>query len=73
MILTTEDDEDMLTVEVESKDQLSQIDAMSLEEKLQNEIKAVIVFTPKVTVLQPNTIPDTGLKAKHVIDERIKE
>jgi len=28
---------------------------------------------PRVTVLPPNTITDTGLKAKRVIDERIKE
>ncbi len=29
--------------------------------------------TPRVTVLPPNTITNTGLKTKHVIDERIKE
>jgi len=37
---------------------------------LKNEINSVIVFTPKVEVLPPNTIPETGLKAKRVVDER---
>ena len=73
MILTTEEDIDKLTVEIESKTPLSQIDAMSLEEKLKNDIQSVIVFTPKVAVLPPNTIPDTGLKAKRVVDERKKD
>jgi len=73
MILTTENDADMLTVEVESKTQLSQVKSMELEEALKNEIKSVIVFTPKVEILPPNTIPETGLKAKRVIDERKKD
>jgi phenylacetate-CoA ligase len=72
MILTTENKVDMLTVEVESKNPLSQIDSMELEEKLQSEIKTVLVFTPKVTVVPPNSIEDTGLKAKRVIDNRKK-
>jgi len=37
---------------------------------LENEIKTVIVFTPKVKVLPPNSIPETGLKAKRVVDGR---
>ena len=73
MILATENDVDMLTVEVESKQQLSTNETSSLEQKLQNGIKTVIVFTPRVTVLPPNTIPDTGLKAKRVIDDRKKK
>jgi hypothetical protein len=32
----------------------------------------VIVFTPKITVLPPNGIPQLGLKAKRVVDERKK-
>ena len=63
----------MLTVEVESKQQLSTNETSNLEQKLQNDIKTVIVFTPHVTVLPPNTIPDTGLKAKRVIDDRKKK
>lgn len=72
MVLTTKNDTDMLTVEVESKTPLSQVESMELENTLKSEIKSVIVFTPKVEVLQPNTIPETGLKAKRVIDERKK-
>jgi phenylacetate-CoA ligase len=72
MVLTTENDTDMLTVEVESKSQLSQVESMELENTLKSEIKSVIVFTPKVEVLPPNTIPEAGLKAKRVIDERKK-
>jgi phenylacetate-CoA ligase len=72
MILTTEKDIDMLRVEVESKTQLSQIEIMDLEKILETEIKTVIVFTPKVTVLPPNSVPQEGLKAKRVVDERIK-
>jgi phenylacetate-CoA ligase len=70
MILTTENDVDGLTVEVESKKQLSQFDTMNMEKMLENEIKTVIVFTPKVKVLPPNSIPETGLKAKRVVDSR---
>ncbi len=73
MILSTENNIDMLTVELESSRQLSQIDTMNLEEQLKNEIRTVLVFTPRVEVLPPNTIPDTGLKAKRVIDNRQKD
>jgi phenylacetate-CoA ligase len=72
MILTTEKDIDMLRVEVESKTQLSQIEIMDLEKVLETEIKTVIVFTPRVSVLPPNSIPQEGLKAKRVVDERKK-
>jgi len=73
MVLSTENDVDQLTIEVESKMQLSQVESMDLEEKLKGEIKSVIVFTPRVTVLPPNTIPQEGLKAKRVVDKRKKE
>ena len=72
MVITTKDDTDMLKVEVESKTRLSQVESMELEKRLKSEIKSVIVFTPKVEVLPPNTIPEAGLKAKRVIDERKK-
>ena len=65
-------DIDQLTVEVESKKLLSQVEAMDLEETLKNDIKSVIVFTPRVTVLHPNSIQQAGLKAKRVVDERKK-
>jgi len=73
MVLTTEKNIDTLTVEVESKTQLSQVESMELEKILRNEIKSVIVFTPRVTVLPPNSISQEGLKAKRVFDERKKD
>ena len=73
MVLDTKNDVDMLTVEVESKNQLSQVGSADLEESLKNDIKSVIVFTPRVTVLPPNGIPQEGLKAKRVVDNRKKD
>jgi phenylacetate-CoA ligase len=73
MVLDTKNDVDMLTVEVESKNQLSQVESADLEESLKNDIKSVIIFTPRVTVLPPNGIPQEGLKAKRVIDNRKKD
>ncbi|MEM4257600.1 MAG: phenylacetate--CoA ligase [Candidatus Thermoplasmatota archaeon] len=73
MVLSTEHEVDMLTVEVETKQQLSTADADLLAQKLKNDIQSVIVFSPQVEVLPPNTIPETGLKAKRVIDNRKKE
>ena len=74
MVLSTDENGmDQLTVEVETKYQLSQNDTTILEKKLCNEIKNVLVFTPKVTVLPPNDIPQEGLKAKRIVDNRKKE
>ena len=73
MKLYTENDIDHVKVEVESKQQLSQIETDELESSLQIDIKNVIVFTPQVEVLPPNTIIQEGLKAKRVIDNRKKE
>jgi phenylacetate-CoA ligase len=74
MILSTDENGmDQLTVEVETKNQLNQNDTTILEKKLCNEIKNVLVFTPKVTVLPPSGIPQEGLKAKRVVDNRKKE
>ncbi|HUS99470.1 MAG TPA: phenylacetate--CoA ligase [Candidatus Thermoplasmatota archaeon] len=73
MVLSTENDIDMLTVEVETKQRLSVVDSEQLSQKLKNDIKSVIVFTPRVEVMPPNTILETGLKAKRVIDNRKKE
>lgn len=72
IVLNTEDGVDQLTVEVESREYLSQEDQRILEEKLKNEIRTVIVFTPIVKVLPPNSIPQEGLKAKRVIDNRVR-
>jgi phenylacetate-CoA ligase len=72
MILTTEDDVDQLKIEVESKERLSQVESIELEKLLKIEIKSVIIFTPTVTVLPPNSIVQEDLKAKRVVDERKK-
>jgi phenylacetate-CoA ligase len=73
MVLSTENDIDLLTVEVETKQRLSVVDSEQLALKLKAEIQSVIVFTPRVDVLPPNTILETGLKAKRVIDNRRKD
>lgn len=73
MKLYTENDIDQVKVEVESKQQLSQTETKELEDNLQSAIKSVIVFTPQVEVLPPNTIIQQGLKAKRVIDNRKKD
>ncbi|KYK22612.1 phenylacetate--CoA ligase [Thermoplasmatales archaeon SM1-50] len=73
MVLNTENDIDMLTVEVETKERLSSTDTEQLSIKLKGDIQSVIVFTPRVDVLPPNTIRETGLKAKRVIDNRKKD
>lgn len=73
MVLSTEDNIDLLTVEVETKERLSIADAEQLASKLKMDIQTVIVFTPRIDVLPPNTILETGLKAKRVIDNRRKE
>ena len=73
MILSTDENGiDQLTIEVESKNQLSQNDNLSLEKKLCDEIKNVLIFTPKVTIFPPNGIPQEGLKAKRIVDNRKK-
>jgi phenylacetate-CoA ligase len=72
MVLSTEDDIDQLTVVVETRNRMSQVDMENLASVLQKAIQAVIVFTPRMEVLPPNAIPETGLKAKRVVDNRRK-
>ncbi len=72
MVLSTEDDIDQLTVVVETKERLSPDESVRLSGVLQRAIQAVIVFTPRVEVVAPNSIPETGLKAKRVLDNRRK-
>jgi phenylacetate-CoA ligase len=73
MIIYTENRIDQLKVEVESKTILSQMESMDLEERLRNDIKSVLVFNPKITILHPKSIIQEGLKARRVIDNRKKE
>ncbi|MBU1941618.1 MAG: phenylacetate--CoA ligase, partial [Candidatus Thermoplasmatota archaeon] len=72
MVLTTENDVDQLTVEVETKTLLSKNDVAQLTHQIQSDIKSVIVFNPRIAILPPNSIPETGLKAKRVIDNRAR-
>ena len=73
MKLDTDNNIDTLTIEVESKSILSQDESMNLEKNLKEQIKSVIVFKPNVVILSPNEIPQNGLKAKRVIDNREKD
>jgi phenylacetate-CoA ligase len=70
MVLSTENDIDQLAVEVETRQRLSQVDCEALASTLQKAIQAVLVFTPRIEVLPPGGIPETGLKAKRVVDNR---
>ena len=73
MRLDTDDNIDTLTIEVESKSRLSQDESMNLEKNLKEQIKSVIIFKPNVVILSPNELPQNGLKAKRVIDNREKD
>ena len=73
MVLSTENNVDMLTVEVETKQHLSRADSEQLALRLRGDIQSVIVFIPRIDVLPPNTILETGLKAKRVVDTRRKD
>jgi phenylacetate-CoA ligase len=70
LVLTTENDIDILTVEVETKTLLSQIETDELAQQLKTNLQSVLVFTPLIKILPPNTIQETGLKAKRVLDNR---
>ncbi|RLF41893.1 MAG: phenylacetate--CoA ligase [Thermoplasmata archaeon] len=73
MIITTDENNiDQLTVEVESKKTLDSKEREMLAEKLKKEITAVIVFKPYIRILSPGGIPETGVKAKRVLDNRKK-
>ena len=72
MIISTEKQVDQLTIEVESKKTLNEIESKNLEEKLRKDIKSIIVFNPKISILKPKSIIQESIKAKRVIDKRIK-
>ena len=73
MVLNTENNIDQLTVEVETKKTISKHEQQQLHNKLIIDIQSVIVFKPRIEILPPKTIQETGLKAKRVIDNRKKE
>lgn len=70
MHLSTKNEIDILTIEIETKKKMNADAIKLIEKKLKEEIKSAIVFTPKIEIVQPNSIPETGLKAKRVIDKR---
>jgi len=70
MHIKTLDDVDMVVIKVETKKQMSVDKIKLLERKLQEDIKSVIVFTPKIEILPPNSLIQNGIKAKRVFDER---
>ncbi|MEM3396162.1 MAG: phenylacetate--CoA ligase [Thermoplasmata archaeon] len=70
IVIGKKGDMDKLSVEVESKEKLSEEVKQELEKKLQNELKLVLLLTPEVKILEPGTIPKDTIKAKRVIDNR---
>jgi phenylacetate-CoA ligase len=73
LTLFTEDLMDHVLVEVEAGDELTIAQKQVLEKELQREIKAVLTLTPRIKVLKPGGIPKEGIKAKRVIDNRVRE
>jgi phenylacetate-CoA ligase len=61
---------DLMAVEVESLEVLSEKEKDELAKFYTKEIKAVTGYTPMVRILDPGTIPRDGIKAKRVIDLR---
>ncbi|MGB9635691.1 MAG: phenylacetate--CoA ligase, partial [Thermoplasmata archaeon] len=70
IIIGKKGDMDKLTVEVESREKLSEEEKGELEKKLQNELKLTLLLTPEVKILEPGSIPKDTIKAKRVIDNR---
>jgi len=72
MILTT-DTIDQLVVEVETKNKItSQKKIAELQRMIREEIRSVISLTPRIQIKPPGSIPQQGIKAKRVIDQRKK-
>lgn len=62
---------DKLTILVESKHVMDEDSKKHLSEKLKEELRELLLFTPEVKVVDPNQLPRTELgKAKRVIDKR---
>lgn len=70
MILTT-DIIDQLVVEVETKNKITSPKKIAeLQRIIQEEIRSVISLTPHIHIKPPGGIPQEGIKAKRVIDQR---
>lgn len=70
MILTT-DTIDQLVVQVETKNKITSPKKIAeLKRVIQEEIRSVISLTPHIQIKPPGGIPQEGIKAKRVIDQR---
>lgn len=73
IILDREDYTDTMIVKVEVEQQYFDGDLKHLEQlrrRIVDELKSEILITPKVDLVEPNTLPQTEGKAKRVIDNR---
>jgi len=73
IILEREKGLDSLTVQVEIKKEYFTGDLHQLreiQEKISEQLKSVIIVTPRVELVEPGTIPPSTGKAKRVIDKR---
>lgn len=71
--LTTRDEMDEMVVQVELRaffDEMRKIEA--LREHIVGELRNELLFTPKVEIHQPHSLPVSEGKAVRVIDERVK-
>jgi len=71
--LDTVDDIDVMTVKVEVRDDffLGDVKGLTaLQQKITNALKSEVLFTPKVTLVEPDSIPEAQGKAVRVLDRR---
>ncbi len=71
--LDTADDIDMMTVSVEVRDDffLGDVKGLTaLQQKIANALKSELLFTPKVKLVEPDSIPEAQGKAVRVMDHR---
>ncbi len=73
IVLDREGDLDVMTVEVEVRREMFQGDVKSLKalrEKILAALKSEILFTPRVQLVEPGSLPRTEGKAVRVLDRR---
>jgi phenylacetate-CoA ligase len=62
---------DKLTIIVESRNVMSSGEKQSVAQKLRNELRDALLFTPEVEIADPNQLPRVEVgKAKRIIDRR---
>jgi phenylacetate-CoA ligase len=75
IVLDTEDFIDTMTVKVEVHSDFFTGEVKSLQalqQKIVTALKTDLLFTPKVTLIEPDSLPKTEGKAVRVIDNRVK-